>query len=213
VIFSPETPLQALRIFVIEAQSLLAGAICSALVHDGSIEVIGHAPAVDRPALAAATPDVIIADCDHDVAATQRLISDCRSAAPGALICIFSTHLSAEMMMQAFAAGAHGYIVKDVSAPDLVASVKCLAADRFYADRRLANSMLRDGKHRNVARLSLREIQVIQLVAEGLSNKEIGARLTLSDKTVKNHLTNIFEKLNVSSRSQVVSYAIRSGMA
>jgi DNA-binding NarL/FixJ family response regulator len=119
-------------------------------------------------------------------------------------------------MQRAFSAGADGYIVKDILPEELIAAVKTMSAGSLYVDPRLVGFILR--RHAGVGRrepneLSRREGDVVRLIAAGLSNREISQRLGLSDKTVKNHISHIFSKLDVTARTQVVVYAIRNGLA
>jgi DNA-binding NarL/FixJ family response regulator len=107
-------------------------------------------------------------------------------------------------------------VVKDVPPAELIRAVKIVASGSAYVDSRVAGRVLqgRAGGQRPGAgsELSAREAEVIGLIAEGLSNKEISLRLQLSEKTVKNHVSKIFSKLKISARSQAAVHAIRSGL-
>ena len=100
---------------------------------------------------------------------------------------------------------------------DLSRALLAINAGDFYVDPRLAGSMLRRMSERRYkgdpTELSERETDVIQLIAIGLSNKQISEKLFLSEKTVKNHISRIFSKLNVTARTQAAIYAIKSGLA
>jgi DNA-binding NarL/FixJ family response regulator len=96
----------------------------------------------------------------------------------------------------------------------MLASIKAVAGGSFYADPRLSGAVLRQRaqrRDRDISELSPREIEVVRLIAQGLSNKEISQRLLLSDKTVKNHISSIFSKLHMTARTQVAIHAIRTG--
>jgi DNA-binding NarL/FixJ family response regulator len=119
-------------------------------------------------------------------------------------------------MQRCIVAGADGYLAKDVSPSELIRAVKVVAKGENYVDPRIAGSLLRkrlmsDGRMAD-DELSDRESDVVRLIAQGLSNKEIGVRLCLSEKTIKNHVSRIFSKLNISARAQAVVYAMRTGM-
>jgi DNA-binding NarL/FixJ family response regulator len=117
-------------------------------------------------------------------------------------------------MRRALSAGADGYVVKDITPTELLASIKRVRNDGFYADPRLASILLKkNSMRRYTVELSARELDVARLIAQGLSNREISERLILSDKTVKNHVSNIFSKLNVTARTQVAIYVLRNGLA
>jgi len=123
--------------------------------------------------------------------------------------------LQAELMQRCLAAGAEGYIVKDVTPAELLRAVKMVADGETYVDPRVAGGLLRRRSISNgrpdLDELSVRETEVIRLIAKGLSNKEISGRLNLSEKTVKNHISRIFSKLNICARAQAAVHAIRMG--
>jgi DNA-binding NarL/FixJ family response regulator len=204
------------RVAVIEAQGLFAKAICCIFTKDDDFSVVGdyRSPATD--ALQEANPDLIILDLDGQTDLGQA-IETCTSAAPRARVCTLSTRLSVDIMQRAFSRGAAGYVVKDASPAELVLAAKAVMDGQSYADPRLVRGLLR--RHElgpskaDISELSARESEIVKLIAEGLANKEISGRLHLSEKTVKNHISRIFSKLNVSARTQAAVYAIRVGLA
>lgn len=200
------------RVYVIEPQPLMARAICMVLSEAPGVEIAGTTTDLDLQQLSAIAPDVILIDCDDDMSALPNFIVQCRQAAPSAGICVLTMNLSADLMMQALSAGANGYVVKDITPDALLASIRALSNDGFYADPRLSALLLKRNVDRSPNELSPRELDVVRLIGQGLSNKEIGGRLQLSDKTVKNHVANIFVKLNVNARTQVAIYALRKGI-
>lgn len=216
---SPEGNATALckpRVYVIQQQVLMAKALCNVLQQDSNITVAGDGSHVDANDLSRTGPNLILLDSDVSFDALSDAIGICRLACPNAKIGILSDHLSSEVMQRAFSAGADGYIVKDILPEELIAAVKTMTAGSLYVDPRLVGLILR--KHAGIGRkesneLSRRESDIVRLIASGLSNREISMRLGLSDKTVKNHISHIFAKLNVSARTQVVAYAIRNGIA
>lgn len=216
---SPGEPAPALsrpRVYVIQQQILMAKALCNVLQQDAAIGIAGDGALVDAGELTRSSPNLILLDSDISFEALSDAIGICRLACPDARIGILSDHLSSEVMQRAFAAGADGYIVKDILPEELIAAVKTMAAGSLYVDPRLLGLILR--KHAGIGRkesneLSRRESDIVRLIASGLSNRDISGRLGLSDKTVKNHISHIFAKLNVTARTQVVAYAIRNGLA
>jgi DNA-binding NarL/FixJ family response regulator len=125
-------------------------------------------------------------------------------------------HLSSEMMQRCLSNGAEAYIVKDISPPELLRAIKTVADGQSYVDPRVAGGLLRrrslNAGKPDIMELSAREAEVLKLIAEGLANKQISARLHLSEKTVKNHVSRIFSKLNISARTQAAVHAIRAGI-
>jgi two-component system NarL family response regulator len=205
-----------LRVVIIESQVLFAKALSGIFAEDGAFEVISDQRTPDSDALALARPHIVIIDLDGqptDVAAT---LGTCQKGAPDARVCVLSMHLSSEMMQRCLTHGAEAYIVKDISPPELLRAIKTVAEGQSYVDPRVAGGLLRrrsmnQGKP-DIMELSAREAEVLKLIAEGLANKQISARLHLSEKTVKNHVSRIFSKLNISARTQAAVHAIRAGI-
>ena len=111
-------------------------------------------------------------------------------------------------MQRALAAGAEAYLIKDISPPELISRGEVVAGGQSYVDPRVAGGLLRkrsQGGKPDIMDLSIRETEVLKLIAEGLANKQISARLNLSEKTVKNHISRIFSKLNISARTQAAA--------
>ncbi len=215
----PALPVQSLdeiRVYVVQQQALVAKALCNVLERDAGIRIAGDGASIDGRQIAKARPHLILLGSDESFEALCNAIGACRVACPEARVGVLSEHLSSEVMQRAFSAGADGYIVTDITPDELVAAVKAMYLGNLYVDPRLVGLILR--KHVGIGRrdrneLSPRETDIVRLVAAGLTNREISARLGLSDKTVKNHISHIFAKLNVTTRTQVVIHAIRSGLA
>jgi DNA-binding NarL/FixJ family response regulator len=201
----------SLRVYIIEPEVLLRKALCRLFADDREIEIVGDDTAFDAQALVETKPDLVLVDSD-DISDARQTIAQCRSAIPGAKICVLSQHLRPEFMRRVLWAGADGYVVKDRTPDELVLSLKRVLADGFHADPRLTSVLLRNKHASSAAQLSARELDVAKLIGEGLSNREISERLLLSDKTVKNHVSNIFSKLNVNARTQVAIYIHRNGL-
>jgi DNA-binding NarL/FixJ family response regulator len=205
-----------IRLYVIEGQVLFGKALCQVFAIEPDISVVGDADSVSAPSLAKARPDLILLDLDGRADELTEALALCRQAAPQARICVLSMRLQAELMQRCLAAGAEGYIIKDVTPAELMRAVKMVAAGETYVDPRVAGGLLRRRSMSNgrpdLDELSVRETEVIRLIAEGLSNKEISARLNLSEKTVKNHISRIFSKLNIFARAQAAVHAIKIGL-
>jgi DNA-binding NarL/FixJ family response regulator len=206
----------ATRLYVIEGQVLFAKALCQVFAADKSIEVVGDAQSVDEGAIARARPDVVILDLDGTQSAIAEGIERCRSIVPTARICALTMRPAPEIMHRCLASGADGYVIKDVTPSEFIRAVKLVASGETYVDPRVAGGWLRrrsNGARRyDLNELSTRETEIIRLIAEGLSNKEISARLSLSEKTIKNHISRIFSKLNIYARAQAAVHAIRLGL-
>lgn len=207
----PATPL---RVFIIEKQLLFGTAIAQILSSDSDVSVVGLAPERDGAQLAKVRPDVVVVDIDTDD--VDSTVDELRSSSPETRICLLSTYSQPEVMQRCLSAGADGYIVKDSSLQELIAAIKAIGEGSSYVDPRVAAALLRRRAPSHVpytSQLSPRETDIIRLIAQGLSNRDIGRRLVLSEKTVKNHVSRIFSKLHFTARSQAAVHAIRSGLA
>jgi DNA-binding NarL/FixJ family response regulator len=204
-----------LRLYVVESQRLFSKALCEVFALDPAVVVVGDSHRVDAETLIRANPDLIILDLDGAVEVTSGL-DICRQAVPHTRVCVLSMRPHTELMQSCLAAGAKGYIVKDSTPAELVRAMKMIADGETYVDHRIAGALLRKRSLTNgraeIDELSMRETEIVRLIAEGLSNKEISARLGLSEKTVKNHISRIFAKLNIGARSQAAVHAIRIGL-
>jgi two-component system, NarL family, response regulator DevR len=204
-----------LRLYVVESQRLFGRALCQIFAMDPGVIVVGVSHAVDAEALVRLGPDLIVLDLDSGVEVTAGL-DVCRRFVPNARVCVLSMRPHVELMQSCVAAGAKGYIVKDSTPSELVRAMKMIADGETYVDHRIAGALLRrrslTSGRVDVDELSMRETEIVRFIAQGLSNKEISARLGLSDKTIKNHISRIFSKLNIGARSQAAVHAIRIGL-
>ena len=205
-----------LRVAVIESQVLFAKALCGIFADDGDFVVVGDYRIPEPALLAGAAPQIVVLDLDGQQTDVASTLARCTEGAPEARICVLSMHLSSDVMQRALSHGAEAYIVKDISPPELLRAIKTVADGQSYVDPRVAGGLLRRRSQTpgrpDIMELSYRESEVLKLIAEGLANKQISARLHLSEKTVKNHVSRIFSKLNITARTQAAVHAIRSGI-
>ena len=204
------------RLYIIEGQVLFAKALAQVFGADKSIEIVGDAQTIDEVAIARAKPDVVVLDLDSASTIAADGIERCRTAPSNPRICALTMRPAPEIMHRCLASGADGYVIKDVTPSEFIRAVKLVASGETYVDPRVAGGWLRrrsnGNKRYDLNELSARETEIIRLIAEGLSNKEISARLSLSEKTIKNHISRIFSKLNIYARTQAAVHAIRLGL-
>ncbi len=166
----------------------------------------------------ACQPDVVIMDITmpglNGVQATAQL----KRACPQIKVLALSVHDDTSYLRQLLAAGAAGYILKHAAADDLIQAIRMVAAGGVYLDPALASHVVAGYVRVPVvasalrgAALSERETEVVQRIAQGYSNKEIAAQLTLSVKTVETYRARAMEKLGLDSRSALVRYALERG--
>jgi DNA-binding NarL/FixJ family response regulator len=205
-----------LRVFIIEKQLLFGKAIAQVLSSDPDITVAGLSQDRETPALEDAHANVVIIDIDNDTDDIDSTVENCRKRCPSTRICLLSMYPQPELMQRCLSAGADGYIVKDSSLQELISAIKTIGEGSSYVDPRVAATLLRRRSVPHIPytnQLSPRETDIIRLIAQGLSNRDIGQRLLLSEKTVKNHVSRIFSKLHFTARSQAAVHAIRNGLA
>ncbi|NKR95442.1 response regulator [Rhodococcus hoagii] len=159
--------------------------------------------AVDR------TPDVVMMDLAlgtgiDGVEAIRRI----RAARPEQPVLVFTTYDTDADVVRALDAGAIGYLLKDSAPPDIFGAIRDAVAGRSVLSPPVASRVL-DRMRRPDQALTAREAELLSLLAEGLTNKELGKRLFISEATVKTHLAHIYAKLGVDSRAAAVSIALR----
>ena len=140
--------------------------------------------------------------------------------APESRILMLTSYSDDTMVVAAIRSGAHGYLLKDIRSPELTQAIRAVASGQSYLDTRVAQQTLTWIRRRSAqsqaplprerAQLSPQERAILPLLAEGKTNKEIAASLKLSDKTVKNYLAHIFDKLQVSRRTEAVAWYLKS---
>lgn len=157
-------------------------------------------------------PDVLLLDLsmpDVDgIEVTKRL----RDASPDTKVVVFTSFSDRERIVQALDAGAVGYLLKDAEPEELHAAVQAASRGEAPITPRAAAALLADRRERPAAvALTVREREVLGLVVEGLANKQIARRMGISEKTVKGHLTNLFQRIGVADRTQAALWAERTG--
>jgi len=212
--------MDAVNILIVDDHTLFRTGIRKMLEAEPDMHVVGEA-ATGREALVQARqlmPDVILMDVkmpDMDgIEATRRL---CREM-PHVGVIFCTMFEDDEFVFAGLQAGGRGYILKDADPETMQRAIRAVAHGESLLGSTVAQKVMRhfsalpDKQVPLVDDLTPREVEVLKLIAEGLSNKEIAQDLTISEKTVKNHINNIFSKLHVYDRSQAMLYAIRQGL-
>jgi DNA-binding NarL/FixJ family response regulator len=204
-----------IRLGIIAAVRLLRDGLTSNLAQAGDLEVVLAAAdwRAAAPLAQDLEPDVVLLDVP--LAEGRAAVHAFAAAAPSArLVALFVTEEEREIVCWA-EAGVAGYVTRDNSLPELVDVIRCVARDEMPCSPRVAATLLRHVRRLAAdrpltPRLTARELQVVRLIERGLSNKEIGSQLRIEVATVKNHVHNILEKLEVRSRVEAVA-RVRSG--
>ncbi|MGB6985064.1 MAG: response regulator transcription factor [Candidatus Aquilonibacter sp.] len=216
-LMTPIISAHQIRAVVIETQSLFADALCHVLSGDPDFQVTSVIKSIDElPIHCMENVDLVLLDIDDYCANVDQAVFLCAQRFPNAKLCVLSSFAHADVMQRCLAARASGYVVKDTSLSELASALKAIAAGTPYVDPRVAGTILRRralNHEASLDELSGRETEIVRLIAQGLSNRDIGSRLLLSEKTVKNHISRIFDKLHITARTQAAVYAIRTGIA
>jgi len=203
---------EQLRVLIVDDHAVVRQGISDVLGAAADIQIAGIAPGGEE-AIGMATqlqPDVILMDLsmpDVDgVDATRRTLE----AVPGTKVVMLTSFSEPEHVNAALDAGAIGYLLKDAEPDEIVRAVKAAARGEAPFSARAAGALLsRRGERREIENLTPRERAVLELVGQGLANKQISRRIGIHEKTVKAHLTNVFRRINVSDRTSAALWAAR----
>ena len=210
---------KAARILIVDDQTLFRTGLSSLLSQDERVEVVGQAlDGADAVKQAVRLkPDVVLMDIKmpnlDGIEATRQIIE----ALPGTKVLILTTFDSDSQVIQALKAGASGYVLKDSSAAAIVSSIIAVMSGERVMASAVANRVLEMLTGTTTPKefydgLTNREIEILKLLANGMANKQIAYRLKISEKTVRNHVSNTYEKLGIYDRSQAVLYAVKKGL-
>jgi DNA-binding NarL/FixJ family response regulator len=201
----------AIRILLADDHAIVRNGVAQILNEERGISVIAQAAdggeAVELYVLH--QPDVALVDLRMPKLDGVQAVEQIRARFPDAAIVILTTYDTDNDIERALRAGAKAYLVKDVSPRELVACVRAVHAGRTWVSPRVAAKLVANVTS---VRLTRRELAVLRLVAVGNSNREIGEALGISDGTVKIHVTHLFAKLDVTSRTEAISTALRRGL-
>ena len=218
-------PEPTIRVLLVDDQPLFRRAIATLIAEQSGLEIVGEADngleAIEQAH--ALHPDLVVMDVEmpvmDGVEATRRI----RDELPAMKVVILSVSETDEHLFNAIRWGAHGYLLKDLRPEQLYELIRAVMRNETVLSPAIAGRLLREFRERPDRPtvptpetagplLTQREVQVLQLVAEGLSNKEIGGRLSITEGTVKNHVHNALEKLQLENRIQAAAYVVRRGL-
>ena len=210
-----ETATVTVRIFLLDDHEVVRRGVRELLEAEDDLEVVGEAGTAEEALsrIPATAPDVAILDVrlpDGDGVAVCREI---RSAHPGIACLMLTSYADDEALFSAIMAGASGYVLKQVRGTDLVDGVRRVGRGESLLDPSLTSRVLDRLRHPpepdELAGLTERERRILDLIADGLTNRQIGEQLFLAEKTVKNYVSNLLAKLGMSRRTEAAAYAAR----
>lgn len=208
--------MSTLRVFLLDDHDIVRKGVRALLESEGDIEIVGEASTVAdaRRLVPDLHPRVVVMDTQLPDGSGIDLCRDLRTLSPESRAMVLTSDDSEESIVAAMHAGAVGYVLKQVEAGSLLSAVRTIASGHSLIDPVLARRMINwmeqtSDAPAELAGLTDQQLRILSLLAEGLTNKEIGSRLYLAEKTVKNHVTRILAKLGVQRRTQAALLASR----
>src|SRR5579885_2686332 len=209
---------EPVRVLIVAAQAVTRAGLHPLLESYPGLQVVGEA--ADGVQAVSETmelgPRVVLMDTQLPDGQSLDVLRQIKQLNLDTKILLLSSQEREEYMYETLRAGANGYVLKDVAPDDLVYLVQAVARDEILIQPQLAGKLLsrfgRQGRGTHSDALTARELDVLRLLARGLRNKEIAARLFISERTVNFHLANIYQKLNVSGRTEALSKALEQGL-
>ena len=206
----------AIRILIVDDHAVVRRGLRMFLELDGELEIVGEAENGEQALERARqlTPDVVLMDLVMPVMDGIAAIGALRRELPDTEVIALTSVLEDASVVGAVKAGAIGYLLKDTQADELCRAIKAAAAGQVQLSPEAAARLVREVRApESPEALTERETDVLRLLARGKANKEIAAELTIGEKTVKTHVSNILMKLGVQSRTQAALYAAQIGLA
>lgn len=209
----------AVKIMIADDHSMIREGLKNLLELDGDIQVI--AEAVDGEdcleKLQLVKPDVLLLDINMPKKNGLEVLKSLKSRRSKLKVLVLTVHNETEYLMKAVDIGVNGYVLKDSESAELKKAIFTVADGETYIQPSLIpalNAKMIDTNKdaEKIKSLTKRELDVLKLLAVGMFNKEVGKRLEISERTVKNHVSNIFKKLGVTDRTQAAVFAIRNNL-
>jgi two-component system response regulator DevR len=211
--------MKPIRLVLVDDHAILRQGLRSLLEREDDLLVVGEASSeAEAEAVVRATdPDVVLLDLKLSAGSEYEGLSLCANlshASPDLGLLVLTTFLDEDLVVRAVHAGARGYVVKDVDTTELVRAIRAISGGDSAFDARSAAAVVRSMSGRTAVRQQLtgRELEVLRLLAAGLSNNTIGQKLFISATTAKFHVSNIMRKLEVSRRAEAVYAASKRGL-
>lgn len=212
-------PGSEVRIVLIDDHAIMRQGLRSVLEREPDLRVVGEASTVAEAlaVVARVRPSIVLLDLKLSAGSDSEGLQVCRKLAtdhPGTGVLVLTTFLDDRLVVEAVHAGARGYVVKDVDTTELTRAIRAVSHGESAFDSRSASAVVRslNGQQASGGRLTERELEVLALLARGLSNRAIGKELFISETTVKFHVGKIMRKLDVSRRAEAVFAASKAGL-
>jgi two-component system response regulator NreC len=214
--------MKKLRILLADDHVVMRKGLRALLERQSNLEIVGESENGRETIDLAASliPDVVVMDVGmpvlNGIEATKTIVTQ----NPQISVVILSMHVDESYVMRALKAGARGYLLKDSAPADLMSAIRAVSQNKSFFSPRVSHILAEDyvrvlkqkGAVDSYDLLTTREREILQLIAEGKSNKEIAAALNISPYTVETHRSHILEKLNLHNPAELILYAVRKGI-
>ncbi|GAA0996177.1 response regulator transcription factor [Acrocarpospora macrocephala] len=205
-----------IRVFLVDDHEVVRRGVAALLDAQDDVEIVGEAGTVESAIsrIATISPDVVVLDVRLPDGNGVDVCREVRSRDPRVACLMLTSYADDDALFDAVMAGASGYVLKQIHGSDLVGAVRTVAGGNSLLDPQTTAAMLqrlRDQASRRdpLAALSEQERHILELIGEGLTNKQIGQRLFLAEKTVKNYVSNLLGKLRMERRTQAAALVAR----
>ncbi|HXW06825.1 MAG TPA: response regulator transcription factor [Vicinamibacterales bacterium] len=205
-----------IRVFIVDDHPIVHEGVAAALARTSDIRLVGSCESIEVALrdLPRVRPDVVLLDVRLQDTEATAAIGSLLTVQPGVRIVVFSAHDHDEYLFRAIRAGARGYVLKGTASAELARAVRRVHAGDSYVSPDLSSRLIEGLQSQGRGRRSLtpREMMVLKLMASGLSNRDIAAALSITERTVKFHVTAILNRLGADNRTQAVALASRRGL-
>lgn len=211
--------MKKIRVLIADDHSMVREGLKQLIELEDDIEVIEQAgdgrDAIEK--IINTQPDVVLLDINMPIMNGLEVIQELRNRKINVNILILTIHNEIEYLYKAVEIGVNGYVLKDSESDVLIKAIRSIYNGESYIQPNMASLLFKKingelDSHIKHSKLTKREIEVLKLITQGLLNKEIADTLCISEKTVKNHVSNIFKKIEVSDRTQAAVYAIKNNI-
>lgn len=210
--------MQKITVFLLDDHDIVRRGLRALLESEDDIEVVGEAGTVAEglAGVLEHRPDVAVLDARLPDGSGVDVVRELRDRAPGVRFLILSSYDDEETLVDAFSAGVAGYVLKQIAAQSLLDGIRDVAAGKSLVAPAVATRMMERMRRQHqvsstdrLQNLTAQEMKILRLIGDGLTNREIGARLYLSEKTIKNNVTSLLAKLDVQRRTQAAVLATK----
>jgi len=211
---------EVIKVFIADDHDIIRQGLKRILSFEEDISVIEEAEDGEKALklLESCKPDVILLDCNMPFKNGIEVLQSVKEQNEAIKVIMLTVEMDRKIIHAAIDIGADGYMLKDSAGTEIVSAIRMVYKGEKYIDKSLISLLFSDIKNKNKKIdslfdvLSKREVEVLAKIAKGLSNKEIGEQLYLSEKTVKNYATNLFRKINVDDRVQATIIALQNNI-